>query len=252
MGRTNTPTSDEAVYAFVHIPFSGGTTIRNAIHASCAEDEVLDCYGWRRSSESIASEIHSMPSARRQRLRFLLGHQVWFGIDALFDREVRYFTFLRNPIARAVSAYLKIQRKKENFFHDIVSGMTLEQFADQLPICRNHATVLLGRSSVDDNHNYSACVDDNQELLAQAYTNLSRCWFVGLHETFANDEAELSRALGLTRVEPANVRPASQESADVANVGAYHGIARHNVMDLCLYSSAVIARERAQRTASRR
>ena len=114
------------IYAFVHIPFSAGTTVRNAILASQSADEVFDCYGWRRTSATIADEIRALSPARRDRVKFLLGHQVWFGIDELFDREVRYFTFLRNPISRTVSAYWKIQRDERNFYHDAVRSMTLE------------------------------------------------------------------------------------------------------------------------------
>jgi hypothetical protein len=161
------------IYAFVHIPFSAGTTVRNAILASHGGDEVFDCYGWRRTSPAIANEIRALSPARRERVKFLLGHQVWFGIDELFDREVRYFTFLRNPISRTVSAYWKIQRDERNFYHDIVRSMTLEQFAHDLPICRNHATVILSREAVDDGHNFAACVDEDQAMLARAKANRS-------------------------------------------------------------------------------
>jgi len=232
------------IYAFVHIPFSAGTTVRNAILASHGADEVFDCYGWRRTSAAIADQIRALSPARRERVKFLLGHQAWFGIHELFDREVRYFTFLRNPISRAVSAYWKIQRDKRNFYHDIVRSMTLEQFADNLPICRNHATVLLARESVDDGHNFATCVDDDQAMLARARANLERCWFTGLYETFTEDFAALSTTLGLAPTAPANVRPAEQDQEHDSASPAYHAIARHNIMDFCLYSAVQIKRER--------
>lgn len=232
------------IYAFVHIPFSAGTTVRNAILASHGGDEVFDCYGWRRTSSAIANEIRALSPARRERVKFLLGHQVWFGIDELFDREVRYFTFLRNPISRTVSAYWKIQRDERNFYHDIVRSMTLEQFAHDLPICRNHATVILSREAVDDGHNFAACVDEDQAMLARAKANLDRCWFTGLYETFAEDFAELSAVMGFAPVPPANVRPAAQDQEQGLTSAASHAIARHNMMDFCLYSAVQIKRER--------
>jgi hypothetical protein len=232
------------IYAFVHIPFSAGTTVRNAILASHSADEVFDCYGWRRTSASIAAEIRALSRARRERVKFLLGHQVWFGIDELFDREVRYFTFLRNPISRTVSAYWKIQRDERNFYHDAVRSMTLEQFAQDLPICRNHATVMLARETVDDGHNFATCVDEDQAMLARARANLERCWFTGLYETFTEDFAALSITLGLAPMAPANVRPADQDHEHDSASPAYHAIARHNIMDLCLYSAVQIKRER--------
>ena len=232
------------IYAFVHIPFSAGTTVRNAILASQSADEVFDCYGWRRTSATIADEIRALSPARRDRVKFLLGHQVWFGIDELFDREVRYFTFLRNPISRTVSAYWKIQRDERNFYHDAVRSMTLEQFAQDLPICRNHATVMLARETVDDGHNFATCVDDDQAMLARARANLDRCWFTGLYETFSEDFAELSATLGLPAVAPANVRPAAQDQEHGPAPADSHAIARHNMMDFCLYSTVQIKRER--------
>lgn len=232
------------LYAFVHIPFSAGTTVRNAILASHSADEVFDCYGWRRTSAAIADEIRALSPARRKGVKFLLGHQVWFGIDELFDREVRYFTFLRNPISRTVSAYWKIQRDERNFYHDAVRSMTLEQFAHDLPICRNHATVMLARETVDDGHNFATCVDDDEAMLARARANLDRCWFTGLYETFSEDFAELSTTLGLAPVAPANVRPAAQALEQGPASAASHAIARHNMMDFCLYSTVQITRER--------
>jgi hypothetical protein len=232
------------IYAFVHIPFSAGTTVRNAILASHSADEVFDCYGWRRTSAVIADEIRALSPARRDRVKFLLGHQVWFGIDELFDREVRYFTFLRNPISRTVSAYWKIQRDERNFYHDAVRSMTLEQFAQDLPICRNHATVMLARETVDDGHNFATCVDEDESMLARARANLDRCWFTGLYETFSEDFAELSATLGLPAVAPANVRPAAQDQEHGPAPADSHAIARHNMMDFCLYSTVQIKRER--------
>jgi len=232
------------IYAFVHIPFSAGTTVRNAILASHGADEVFDCYGWRRTSATIADEIRALSPARRDRVKFLIGHQVWFGIDELFDREVRYFTFLRNPISRTVSAYWKIQRDERNFYHDVVRSMTLEQFAQDLPICRNHATVMLARATVDDAHNFATCVDEDPAMLARARANLDRCWFTGLYETFSEDFAQLSATLGLAPVAPANVRPAAQDQEHGPASAASHAIARHNMMDFCLYSTVQITRER--------
>jgi hypothetical protein len=232
------------LYAFVHIPFSAGTTIRNAILASHPTNDVFDCYGWRRTSNAIADEIRAIPRARRDRIKFLLGHQIWFGIDELFDREVRYFTFLRNPISRAVSAYWKIQRDERNFYHDAVSSMTLEQFANDLPICRNHATVMMGRQSVDDGHNFATCCDEDAAMLDRARANLERCWFVGLHETFEEDFAELSETLALAQVPPANLRPEAQDQDHRPASSAWRAIVRHNMMDFCLYSAVQIARER--------
>jgi hypothetical protein len=157
---------------------------------------------------------------------------------------VRYFTFLRNPISRTVSAYWKIQRDERNFYHDAVRSMTLEQFAQDLPICRNHATVMLARETVDDGHNFATCVDDDQAMLARARANLDRCWFTGLYETFSEDFAELSATLGLPAVAPANVRPAAQDQEHGPAPADSHAIARHNMMDFCLYSTVQIKRER--------
>src|SRR5688572_8721599 len=96
--------ADEPIYVFLHVPFSAGTTIRNAITASHSAEAIFDCYGRGRTSASITDDIKALPEARRRSIKFVIGHHVWFGIDKLFDREVRYFTFLRNPISRAVSA----------------------------------------------------------------------------------------------------------------------------------------------------
>ena len=233
------------IYAFVHIPFSAGTTVRNAILASHSADEVFDCYGWRRTSASIADEIRALSPARRDRVKFLLGHQVWFGIDELFDREVRYFTFLRNPISRTVSAYWKIQRDERNFYHDarpVDDARAVRARSSDLPESRDgHAGArrqwTMGTTS------------------RRVWTRIRRCWLgpepisiaAGLPDCTRRSRKtspSCLRRFGLAPVAPANVRPAAQDQERGPASAASHAIVRHNMMDFCLYSTVQIKRER--------
>jgi hypothetical protein len=50
--------------------------------------------------------------------------------------------------------------------------------------------------------------------------------------------------LGIPAVAPANVRPAAQDQEHGPAPADSHAIARHNMMDFCLYSTVQIKRER--------
>jgi hypothetical protein len=227
---------------FLHLPKTAGTSLMTAMQTLLRPDEVLLIYGASRTSEMIAREIETLTGGQRDAIRFIAGHQVWYGIHELFPgRTPRYLTFLREPVARVISDYYKILRTPSNQYHEQMTraNTSLEEFLQGgvSPFAINHMTVLLARDRVTPGHNGEQCALDDPALLARAAENLRNFWFVGLTESY---EADLARIRGLTGLPieelTMNRRPAHQKEelpAELIELGA-----RANRMDAQLYELA--------------
>lgn len=112
------------LYIFLHIPKCAGTTMRHILLENFGNRVILS-YEWSnydfQNKKVLKSYIRSLSKLKREKIRFIIGHNVYYGIHELFpDRECRYVTFLRNPIERTISDY-NFQR------HMIKKGIDVEQ-----------------------------------------------------------------------------------------------------------------------------
>ena len=86
--------SAQPIIIFTHIPKTSGTSFRKSLVEANVPAELIYVYpGTRRFLRE-----------RRRARAFVWGHAP-YGVHAMLRREVRYLTFLRDPIDRAVSFY---------------------------------------------------------------------------------------------------------------------------------------------------
>ena len=112
----------EDLYIFLHIPYTAGTTFRNAILNSFNPGATLTLYGKEKSSGIVKRDISDLATEERNSIRFILGHQVWYGIHELFERSPKYITFLRDPVARVFADYYKILRDPKHSLHEKIAS----------------------------------------------------------------------------------------------------------------------------------
>jgi hypothetical protein len=174
------------MYAFVHIEKTAGRTVRAILQRSfgAGHCEIRTPYS-RREDESgdrrvhvTASDLHKVRRIYR-RLRGIAGHNVKAYSD--LDREcpdVRYFTFLRDPVKRYLSHYLNRSRaySLDDFERWAASGWP-----------NNWQTKMIAG-----------------EASAQKAIDLlgSRIGFVGLTETFDESVLMLGQWLGYADYQP--------------------------------------------------
>jgi hypothetical protein len=95
----------EDALVFMHLPKTGGTSMRSALCGVYAPDEIALVYP---SSGLLGAmtraEFASLPDDVRDRTRFVMGHFP-FGIHHQLARPSRYVTLLRDPVERAISLY---------------------------------------------------------------------------------------------------------------------------------------------------
>ncbi len=86
--------SDPPIVVFTHVPKTSGTSFRKSLVEPNVPAELIYPYGGARR----------FLAERRRPRAFVWGH-VPYGVHVGLRREVRYFTFLRDPVDRAVSFY---------------------------------------------------------------------------------------------------------------------------------------------------
>jgi len=100
----------DPIYAFLHVPKTGGTTINAHLrHRLGWDEEFVHLGGWGdryRTAAGRRSPDRWSPE-ERARIRVCAGHQVGGAAEHLAgpDRSIRYFTILRDPADRIVSTY---------------------------------------------------------------------------------------------------------------------------------------------------
>ncbi len=236
------------VYVFLHLPKTAGTSLVETVRGALEPGEFLDLYGVRRTSAQIAGDIAAMTEGARSRVRFVAGHQVWFGMHELLGREARYVTFLRHPVVRVLSWYNQVVRKASNGYHDEVLACSSD-FGEFLrnpasPLRANHMTVMLARDHADNRHNRDECERVDEGVVSRALENLRRFHMVGLHERYAADSAAVLAELGIPGSAGAvNLAPGSQSASYAGLDLATARLCRElNWADMDVYEQALLWR----------
>jgi hypothetical protein len=139
--------SKNKVLIFLHIPKTGGLTLRNIIDRQYKKNGIL---------------LHSRtaPSNKRlkkrdfSRIKCVYGHNR-FGVHEEIHVPSTYITMLRDPVSRVISTYYFILARKQNRMHHKIKNMSLEDFVSSndpqlmIPVS-NHQTRYLSGESIPD------------------------------------------------------------------------------------------------------
>jgi len=112
-------THSQPIYAFMHLYRCAGSSIRRWIIESAAEGAdqyaaisdqgartwISLSHDFYHQPDKIIEELGKLSPERRENVKVVFGHYVIAGLEELFDREVKYITFVRDPIERLVSLY---------------------------------------------------------------------------------------------------------------------------------------------------
>lgn len=171
-----------AVYLFIHVPKTGGSTINRHLRTHLEFDnEFVHLGAWGNSFR----EANDLPPWRertgveRARARVLAGHEVTVGDhDQVPGAEARYLTILRDPADRILSAY--------NFqMHQQQTYEPFWEWYESYP--RNNAYKWLKRAfGLEGDLPPSAVME-----------RLDRLWFVGVTEHLDDDLPHLFHKIGV-------------------------------------------------------
>ncbi len=213
---------------FLHLPKTAGSTI-NAILARQYPRRQRYVINPVRAGHS-EDRFRKLPEDRRARVRLLRGHFM-YGMHRWMPRQCVYFTFLRSPVARAMSVYRYISQNPVHPRHALGKGLSPEEFLadDRLHPANVQTRAIAGPRVADE------------DLLDTAKANLDAHFAVaGLAERFDESLLLLQDALGwkdiryrprnTSRKAPDGARAPTGPSAEVKAL-----VARRETLDVELY-----------------
>lgn len=174
--------------AFLHIPKTGGTTLRSTIRQAGLQVDDLNSPAEAQVFAAARATGNEIPPV-------LFGHMAWGVHTVLPGVKVDYVPFLREPISRLVSAYLHVARTPAHPRHaEIRAGLSFERYAlEGLPTDNTMTRRLLPFDWLDGK--WWLGIEDGElteKHLGGARSVLRGCAMVGLFERFEAD----ARALG--------------------------------------------------------
>jgi hypothetical protein len=195
---------------FLHIPKTAGTSLISLLTSQFPAEQTCPAQLW--------SRLLAIPRRDLARYRLFVGHFYHYFLDYL-GRPATAFTFLRDPVERALSHYEHILRDSHHYLHDKVKqqGSFLAFLHDPqtLPMVANFQTRALGvdldpvkyharlreselRDRVLESQLESILPPEaeHERLLRRALARLDNLAFVGVVEHFGQSVEQLFDTLG--------------------------------------------------------
>lgn len=188
---------------FLHLPRTGGTTLNTVLRANFAPESILSIY----QREDYA-RCRELSDAELAPIRLIIGHLMPQSVNPprFYDREIRIFTLLREPVARIISEY-RFQKlwPKNHLYARLNDGSV--SFRDYLT-SREKGLRYRGRNFMT--HTLAHCFREDvpgDELLELARRNLESLFFFGVQDHFDACLLMLADRIGLKELfyEPQNM-----------------------------------------------
>ena len=227
----STKLDDNFLYIFIHVPKCAGTTIYSHIEEQYKSKSLVRLYNlevlkhlenkygdlnkyitekgikerWQIFKKDwIADMIESMSETQRDSVRIIYGHLVYYGIHELFNKEARYFSFLREPISRTISHYnfhlsLPLVERKKFFKVMRKNGerIPFEEWVENHPVACNRMVWFLSERYIGDDLNDHHRNPTEQDL-KNAKEFLKKLYFLGFTEN-QNDLQFIYEQLAITK-----------------------------------------------------
>lgn len=177
---------------FLHIPKTGGTTSRRILERNYSRGEILTFKGADHAAE--VERFAKSPESERSRYRLIQGH-LYFGFHRFIPGDWSYVSWMRDPIARALSFYSYVRTHPEHYLH----RRLMEERLDLKGLLQREATPelfnLQTRMIAGERNNSARGLDRSALEIAKGNLEANFC-FVGLTEEFDASLILLGEMLG--------------------------------------------------------
>ena len=175
----------------LHIPKTGGTTLRDIIHRQYPINNIITIPTLSESKDII----NNVSLNREKQLDIIQGH-LQYGIHKKLNRNIKYFTILRDPIKRILSTYYYIINQPNNpqNLSNAIKTMSIYEYINSgiNPFLINGQTQLIAGNACSIN---DPLIKSN-ELLEIAKNNINKNFiFTGVTELFDDSILILKKKL---------------------------------------------------------
>ncbi|NQU33232.1 MAG: sulfotransferase family 2 domain-containing protein [Bacteroidetes bacterium] len=175
---------------FLHIPRTGGTTLRDIIESQYSKKTILEISHFQEAVNQINNEVNI------DIYDVIKGHFP-FGVHKYLNGNYHYITFLRKPINRVKSIYRFAMKMKQHPDHSYTQKYSLNEYINSKRniLLNNGQTRLIAGNY---NSNNQAEYGTNPDwLFDQAMENINNHFlFIGITEEFNNSIVILKNLLG--------------------------------------------------------
>jgi FkbM family methyltransferase len=252
----------EAPICFLHIPKTGGATLTEFLQTLFTDAEF-----WHRGGGRTCQDLLKLTPEQLQQSQIINGY---FGgyFYKHYPLPLRYFTFLRDPLTRAISHYEYVCRTESHYFHALAHELgsfgaylrdertqpTIVNFQlrsigatfDAPRIARTLTAAELEQHELERRLDTMPLGVSLDKLLQVSQGRLDQMCFVGLTERFDESVGLLCEVFGWPRpatLEPRNVNPRATSVKDLPS-GDLRLLRRLNEADIELYQLATDRFER--------
>lgn len=240
--------SESDLFIFIHIPKCAGTTLRENILLNHHAKHVLAVYKLFnpefKDKKGIENFISIWSEERRDEIKIIIGHNVYYGIHQLFpNRNPKYITVFRNPAKRIISLYNWL---RTNLERGIMVG-SLDRVRHNNEIIQfglnwytsNKDTLQDMMSLFLYKHFYNICLSEGitDNDLEQIYLILDKFYFIGIVEN-KNDMDFIYHILNLRKF-CGNVNISTKYAIPNEYEETLMEIEKNNQIDMKLYNYAI-------------
>ncbi len=239
---------------FLHIPKTAGTTFHNYVTLKFGPEKVCPAHLWHQMLQMNPVEV--------AKYGFIWGHFYSY-LYKYVPSPMRYLTFIRHPIERAISHYGHIMLHPGHYFHrrahelgdfssflrdpemaTMVTNFQVRALAIDLDPVRVAATLSpkeLDETGLERKLETTLPQEEPEILLKTAIDRLEQMCFVGITERFEESLVLLSRKfnwMGPHAVESKNINQ-TRLKADQISSSDMANLIKMNELDFALYETAV-------------
>lgn len=239
----------EPLYVFCHVPRTASVSLMSHFDQLQPAERMRVYLGEKfKSREEIEDFFANLEENRKQQLRVIYGHHVYYDIAKCFpNRDVRFLTFLRHPTAQIISFYNNARQKYLDSGEVVPNGVVDEETNSILPFedwfifaenTRNFMSIFLTQEFLRQPFGSRSSLDELKVVLDCFY-------YVGIAETYEQDAKNILKTIGLTYT-PTRINESRQRFAKTEEYDRLvTGVSR---LDMELYNHAVKVNTRIKQT----